>query len=116
MIEKVEAKFKGRSATSRRVSVILINPFPGKFRTHTFQIDGHSLDIRRKNTMVCLQDSVRCCELYERMTDRVKASQLIASFRERAVDVLQVIPVDKLTVLKTIEKDLESRFGDSHLT
>ncbi|GBN70391.1 hypothetical protein AVEN_55137-1 [Araneus ventricosus] len=37
-------------------------------------------------------------------------------FRGSAAEVLQGIPADKLTDLTTIEKALESRFGDSHLT
>ncbi|GBM33258.1 hypothetical protein AVEN_101605-1 [Araneus ventricosus] len=45
----------------------------------------------------------------------VKASQLVASFRGSAVGVLQGIPADKLTDLTTIQKALESRFGDSYL-
>ncbi|GBM79146.1 hypothetical protein AVEN_86229-1 [Araneus ventricosus] len=49
-------------------------------------------------------------------TDFVKASQLGASLRGSAAEVLQGIPADKLTDLTTIEKALESRFGDSHLT
>ncbi|GBN14381.1 Transposon Ty3-I Gag-Pol polyprotein [Araneus ventricosus] len=48
-------------------------------------------------------------------TDFVKASQLVASLRGSAAEVLQGIPADKLTDLMTIEKALESRFGDSHL-
>ncbi|GBM51574.1 hypothetical protein AVEN_184895-1 [Araneus ventricosus] len=49
-------------------------------------------------------------------TDFVKARQLVASFRGSAAEVLQGIPADKFTDLMTIEKVLESRFGDSHLT
>ncbi|GBL89126.1 hypothetical protein AVEN_141249-1 [Araneus ventricosus] len=49
-------------------------------------------------------------------TDFVKVSQLVASLRGSAAEVLQGIPADKLTDLTTIEKALESRFGDSHLT
>ncbi|GBN76318.1 hypothetical protein AVEN_228123-1, partial [Araneus ventricosus] len=49
-------------------------------------------------------------------TDFVKASQLVASLRGSAAEVLQGIPADKLSDLTTIEKALESRFGDSHLT
>ncbi|GBN04028.1 hypothetical protein AVEN_275311-1, partial [Araneus ventricosus] len=49
-------------------------------------------------------------------TDFVKASQLVESLRGSAAEVLQGIPADKLTDLTTIEKALESRFGDSHLT
>ncbi|GBN56664.1 Retrovirus-related Pol polyprotein from transposon 297, partial [Araneus ventricosus] len=48
--------------------------------------------------------------------NRVKASQLVASLRGSAAEVLQVIPSDKLTDLTTIESALEARFGDSHLT
>ncbi|GBM27383.1 hypothetical protein AVEN_250417-1 [Araneus ventricosus] len=48
-------------------------------------------------------------------TDFVKASQLVASLRGSAAEVLQEIPADKLTDLTTVEKALESRFGDSHL-
>ncbi|GBO40221.1 hypothetical protein AVEN_154252-1 [Araneus ventricosus] len=49
-------------------------------------------------------------------TDFVKASQLVASLRGSAAEVLQGIPADKLTDLTTVEKALESRFRDSHLT
>ncbi|GBO37400.1 hypothetical protein AVEN_161382-1 [Araneus ventricosus] len=49
-------------------------------------------------------------------TDFVKASLLVASLRGSAAEVLQGIPADKLTDLTTVEKALESRFGDSHLT
>ncbi|GBN58534.1 hypothetical protein AVEN_166660-1 [Araneus ventricosus] len=48
--------------------------------------------------------------------NRVKASQLVASLRGSAAEVLQRIPSDKLTDLMTIENALEARFGDSHLT
>ncbi|GFT05071.1 CCHC-type domain-containing protein [Nephila pilipes] len=49
-------------------------------------------------------------------TDRVKASQLVASLRGSAAEVLQGIPAGNLTDLTTIERALESRLGDSHLT
>ncbi|KAF8794537.1 hypothetical protein HNY73_002511 [Argiope bruennichi] len=49
-------------------------------------------------------------------TDVVKSSQLVASLRGSAAEVLQGIPSEKLTDLMTIEEALESRFGDSHLT
>nr|GBM72566.1 hypothetical protein AVEN_139093-1 [Araneus ventricosus] len=48
--------------------------------------------------------------------NRVKASQLVASLRGSAAEVLQGIHSDKLTDLMTIENALEARFGDSHLT
>ncbi|GBN19282.1 hypothetical protein AVEN_254246-1 [Araneus ventricosus] len=48
-------------------------------------------------------------------TDRVKASQFVASLRGSAVEGLRGIPVAKLTDLTTIEKTLESRFGHGHL-
>ncbi|GBL98278.1 hypothetical protein AVEN_174077-1 [Araneus ventricosus] len=48
-------------------------------------------------------------------TGLVKASQLVASLRESAAEILQGIPSD-LTDLTTIEKALEARFGDNHLT
>ncbi|GBM55413.1 hypothetical protein AVEN_150470-1 [Araneus ventricosus] len=48
--------------------------------------------------------------------DFVKASQLVALLRESVAVILQGIPDDNLTYLTTIEKALESRFGDSHLT
>ncbi|GBM04781.1 hypothetical protein AVEN_20219-1 [Araneus ventricosus] len=51
-----------------------------------------------------------------RWVDFVKVGQLVASLQGSAADVLQGIPADKLTDLTTIEKALESRFGDSHLT
>ncbi|GBM75056.1 hypothetical protein AVEN_197424-1 [Araneus ventricosus] len=49
-------------------------------------------------------------------TDFLKVSQLVACLRRSAAEVLQGIPVDKLTDLSTIERALEYRFGDSHLT
>ncbi|GBL77329.1 Retrovirus-related Pol polyprotein from transposon 297 [Araneus ventricosus] len=48
--------------------------------------------------------------------NRVKASQLVASLRGTAAEILQGILSDKLTDLTTIENALEARFGDSHLT
>ncbi|GBM64305.1 hypothetical protein AVEN_76894-1, partial [Araneus ventricosus] len=48
--------------------------------------------------------------------NRVKASQLVASLRGSAAEVLQGIPSNKLTDLTTIENALEARFGDGHLT
>ncbi|GBL99438.1 Transposon Ty3-I Gag-Pol polyprotein [Araneus ventricosus] len=42
--------------------------------------------------------------------------QLVASLRGSAAEVLQGIPANKFTDITTIEKALESRFGDSHLT
>ncbi|GBL77764.1 hypothetical protein AVEN_152977-1 [Araneus ventricosus] len=49
-------------------------------------------------------------------SDCVKASQLLTSLRESAEEILQGIAADKLIDLTTIEKALESRFGDNHLT
>ncbi|GBN73072.1 hypothetical protein AVEN_10355-1 [Araneus ventricosus] len=43
-------------------------------------------------------------------TGPVKASQLAASLRGSATEVLQGIPAEKLTDLTTIEKATESRF------
>ncbi|GBN97240.1 hypothetical protein AVEN_46627-1 [Araneus ventricosus] len=57
----------------------------------------------------------RISELEER-PNYFPASQLVASLRGSAAEVLQGIPADKLTELTTVEKALESRFGDSHLT
>ncbi|GBM28877.1 hypothetical protein AVEN_43589-1 [Araneus ventricosus] len=48
--------------------------------------------------------------------NRVKASQLVASLRGSAAEVLQGIPSDKLRDLTTFESALEALFGDSHLT
>ncbi|GBN20530.1 hypothetical protein AVEN_158334-1 [Araneus ventricosus] len=48
-------------------------------------------------------------------TDLIKVSQLVASLRGSAAEVLQGIPPERLTDQVTIENALESRFGDSHL-
>ncbi|GBL80056.1 hypothetical protein AVEN_29069-1 [Araneus ventricosus] len=48
-------------------------------------------------------------------SDFVKANQLVALLRGSAAEVLQGISSEKFTDLTTIEKALESRFGDSHL-
>ncbi|GFS80168.1 CCHC-type domain-containing protein [Nephila pilipes] len=49
-------------------------------------------------------------------TGRMKASQLVASLQGSVAEVLQGIPAGNLMDLTTIERALESRFGDSHLT
>ncbi|GBL98692.1 hypothetical protein AVEN_19732-1 [Araneus ventricosus] len=49
-------------------------------------------------------------------SDFVKASQLVASLRGSAAEVLQGIPADKLADLTTIERALEFRFGEINLT
>ncbi|GBL83021.1 hypothetical protein AVEN_165257-1 [Araneus ventricosus] len=48
--------------------------------------------------------------------NRVKASQLVASLRGTAAEVLQGVPSDKLTDVTTIKNALAARSGDSHLT
>ncbi|GBL77200.1 hypothetical protein AVEN_12817-1 [Araneus ventricosus] len=48
--------------------------------------------------------------------DFVKASQRVSFLSGSAVEILLGILADKLTDLTTIEKALEYRFGDSHLT
>ncbi|GFS99188.1 transposon Ty3-I Gag-Pol polyprotein [Nephila pilipes] len=49
-------------------------------------------------------------------TGRLKASQLVASLRGSAAEVLQGIPAGNLKDLTTIERALESLFGDSNIT
>ncbi|GBL87301.1 hypothetical protein AVEN_134646-1 [Araneus ventricosus] len=65
--------------------------------------------------MDCFEDSVRSCELYKRIDGFCETSQLVASLRGSAAEVLPGIPAEKLTDVTTIEKALESRFGDVHL-
>ncbi|GBM60188.1 hypothetical protein AVEN_273502-1 [Araneus ventricosus] len=55
-------------------------------------------------------------EMKNQTQSHVETSQLVASLRGSAAEVLQGIPSDKLTDLMTIENALEARFGDSHLT
>ncbi|GBM42713.1 hypothetical protein AVEN_219159-1 [Araneus ventricosus] len=50
------------------------------------------------------------------MDGRILRKPVNLWYRGSAAEVLQGIPADKLKDLKTIEKALESRFGDSHLS
>ncbi|GBL78374.1 hypothetical protein AVEN_42893-1 [Araneus ventricosus] len=81
---------------------------------YVFQIDSQTLHIRRTNIMNRFQNSVR--HYTNGWTYIMKASQLLASLQVSGAEVLHGILADKLMVRATIEKALESRFGDNHLT
>ncbi|GBN17970.1 hypothetical protein AVEN_161554-1 [Araneus ventricosus] len=86
---------------------------PNKSRTRVCQINSQIFDEQTSWTVFKTQFNV--VSATNGWTDLIKASQLVASLRGSAAEVLQGIPPDKLTDLVTIENALESRFGDSHL-
>ncbi|GBM19309.1 hypothetical protein AVEN_218026-1 [Araneus ventricosus] len=118
-IEEVEHKVQGKiGEIERRLSELEDRPFSfsasrefmhprPSIKSLTF--DGHT-------SWTVFKTQFNVVSSTNGWTDFVKASQLVASLRGSAAEVLQGIPADKLTDLTTIEKALESRFGDSHLT
>ncbi|GBM62390.1 hypothetical protein AVEN_207613-1 [Araneus ventricosus] len=118
-IEEVEHKVQGKIGDiERRLSELEIRPFSfsssPEFMHSRPTIKSLTFDGQTSWTVFKTQFDV--VSSTNGWTDFVKASQLVASLRGSAAEVLQGIPADKLTDLTTIEKALESRFGDSHLT
>ncbi|GBN14660.1 hypothetical protein AVEN_236484-1 [Araneus ventricosus] len=118
-IEEVEHKVQGKIGDiERRLSELEIRPFSfsasPEFMHSRPTIKSLTFDGQTSWTVFKTQFDV--VSSTNGWTDFVKASQLVASLRGSAAEVLQGIPADKLTDLTIIEKALESRFGDSHLT
>ncbi|GBM64669.1 hypothetical protein AVEN_183423-1 [Araneus ventricosus] len=118
-IEEVEHKVQGKIGDiERRLSELEIRPFSfsasPEFMHSRPTIKSLTFDGQTSWTVFKTQFDV--VSSTNGWTDFVKASQLVASLRGSAAEVLQGIPATKLTDLTTIEKALESRFGDSHLT
>ncbi|GBM05883.1 hypothetical protein AVEN_135253-1 [Araneus ventricosus] len=118
-IEEVEHKVQGKIGDiERRLSELEIRPFSfsasPEFMHSRPTIKSLTFDGQTSWTVFKTQFDV--VSSTNGWTDFVKASQLVALLRGSAAEVLQGIPADKLTDLMTIEKALESRFGDSHLT
>ncbi|GBM60387.1 hypothetical protein AVEN_249319-1 [Araneus ventricosus] len=118
-IEEVEHKVQGKIGDiERRLSELEIRPFSfsssPEFMHSRPTIKSLTFDGQTSWTVFKTQFDV--VSSTNGWRDFVKASQLVASLRGSAAEVLQGIPADKLTDLTTIEKALESRFGDSHLT
>ncbi|GBM07352.1 hypothetical protein AVEN_187890-1 [Araneus ventricosus] len=118
-IEEVEHKVQGKiNEIERRLSELEDRPFSfsasREFMHPRPFIKSLTFDGQTSWTVFKTQFNV--VSSTNGWTDFVKASQLVASLRGSAAEVLQGIPADKLTDLTTIEKALESRFGDSHLT
>ncbi|GBM77868.1 hypothetical protein AVEN_202735-1 [Araneus ventricosus] len=118
-IEEVEHKVQGKIGDiERRLSELEIRPFSfsasPEFMHSRPTIKSLTFDGQTSWTVFKTQFDV--VSSTNGWTDFVKASQLVASLRGSAAEVLQGIPAAKLTDLTTIEKALESRFGDSHLT
>ncbi|GBO44457.1 hypothetical protein AVEN_98109-1 [Araneus ventricosus] len=118
-IEEVERKVQGKIVEiERRLSELEDRPFSfsasPEFMHTRPTIKSLTFDGQTSWTVFKTQFDV--VSSTNGWTDFVKASQLVASLRGSAAEVLQGIPADKLTALTTIEKALESRFGDSHLT
>ncbi|GBL73296.1 hypothetical protein AVEN_175240-1 [Araneus ventricosus] len=118
-IEEVEHKVQRKIGDiERRLSELEVRPFSfsasPEFMHSRLTIKSLTFDGQTSWTVFKTQFDV--VSSTNGWTDFVKASQLVASLQGSAADVLQGIPADKLTDLTTIEKALESRFGDSHLT
>ncbi|GBL95097.1 hypothetical protein AVEN_106056-1 [Araneus ventricosus] len=118
-IEEVEHKVQGKiGEIERRLSELEDRPFSfsasPEFMHPRPTIKSLTFDGQTSWTVFKTQFNV--VSSTNGWTDFVKASQLVASLRGSAAEVLQGIPADKLTDLTTIEKALESRFGDRHLT
>ncbi|GBL98858.1 hypothetical protein AVEN_67304-1 [Araneus ventricosus] len=118
-IEEVEHKVQGKIGDiERRLSELEIRPFSFsaslEFMHSRPTIKSLTFDGQTSWSVFKTQFDV--VSSTNGWTDFVKASQLVASLRGSAEEVLQGIPADKLTDLTIIEKALESRFGDSHLT
>ncbi|GBM62896.1 hypothetical protein AVEN_177249-1 [Araneus ventricosus] len=118
-IEEVEHKVQGKiNEIERRLSELEDRPFSfsasREFMHPRPSIKSLTFDGQTSWTVFKTQFNV--VSSTNGWTDFVKASQLVTSLRGSAAEVLQGIPADKLTDLTTIEKALESRFGDSHLT
>ncbi|GBM66543.1 Retrovirus-related Pol polyprotein from transposon 297 [Araneus ventricosus] len=117
--EEVEHKVQGKIGDiERRLSELEVRPFSfsasPEFMHSRPTIKSLTFDAQTSWTVFKTQFDV--VSSTNGWTDFVKASQLVASLRGSAAEILQGIPADKLTDLTTIEKALESRFGDSHLT
>ncbi|GBM66532.1 hypothetical protein AVEN_133236-1, partial [Araneus ventricosus] len=118
-IEEVEHKVQGKiSEIERRLSELEDRPFSfsasPEFMHPRPTIKSLTFDGQTSCTVFKTQFDI--VSSTNGWMDFMKASQLVASLRGSAAEVLQGIPADKLTDLTTIEKALESRFGDSHLT
>ncbi|GBM10461.1 hypothetical protein AVEN_263369-1 [Araneus ventricosus] len=118
-IEEVEHKVQGKiGVIERRLSELEDRPFsfPASPQFMSSQPTVRPLTFDGQTSWTVFETQFDVVSSTNGWTDFVKPSQLVASLRGSAAEVLQGIPVDKLTDLMTIEKALESRFGDSHLT
>ncbi|GBM23762.1 hypothetical protein AVEN_271124-1 [Araneus ventricosus] len=88
--------------------------FPGKSRIHAFPVKPLTFD--GQTSCIVFKTFFDVVSSTNGWADFMKASQLVASLRGGAAEVLQGIPADKLKDLMTIENALESRFGDSPVT
>ncbi|GBM00290.1 hypothetical protein AVEN_32637-1 [Araneus ventricosus] len=118
-IEGVEEKVQEKIGNlERRINELEERPnyFPASQKFISSRPTVKPLTFDRQTSWTVFKTQFHVVSSTNGWTDFVKASQLVASLRGLAAEVLQGIPADKLTDLTTIEKDLESRFGDSHLT
>ncbi|GBM70402.1 hypothetical protein AVEN_123595-1 [Araneus ventricosus] len=118
-IEESRAKFKRRSANlERRISELEERPnyFPASLKFMSSRPTVKPLTFDGQASWTVFKTQFDVVSSTNGWTDFVKASQVVASLRGSVAEVLQGIPADKLTDLTTIERALESRFGDSHLT
>ncbi|GBO05135.1 hypothetical protein AVEN_265264-1 [Araneus ventricosus] len=118
-IEEVEQKVQGKIGDiERRLSELEDRPFSfsssPEFMHPRPTVKSLTFDGQTSWTVFKTQFDVVSSAIG--WTDFVKASKLVASLRGSAAEVLQGIPSDKLKDQTTIEKALESRFGDSRLT
>ncbi|GBM25029.1 hypothetical protein AVEN_50364-1 [Araneus ventricosus] len=118
-IEEVEHKIQGKIGDiERRLSELEDRPFSFSASPEFMHSRPtiKSLTFDRQTSWTVFKTQFDVVSSTNGWTDFVKASQLVALLRGSAAEALQGIPADKLTDLTTIEKALESRFGDRHLT
>ncbi|GBO29600.1 hypothetical protein AVEN_252115-1 [Araneus ventricosus] len=118
-VEDVKSEVKGKiGEIERRLSELEDRPFSFSASPEFMHIRPNikSLTFDGQTSWTVFKTQFDLVSSTNGWTDFVKASQLVASLRGSAAEVLQGIPAVKLTDLTTIEKALESRFGDSHLT
>ncbi|GBM42684.1 hypothetical protein AVEN_217027-1 [Araneus ventricosus] len=115
-IEEVEDKVQGKIEEVKEKVQVKIGDLEKRLSELEDRPTVKSLTFDGKTSWTVFKTQFDVVSSANGWNNRVKASQLVASLRGSAAEVLQGIPSDKLTDLMTIENALEARFGDSHLT
>ncbi|GBN23161.1 hypothetical protein AVEN_183594-1, partial [Araneus ventricosus] len=118
-IEEVKEKVQGKIGDlEKRLSELEDRPinFPANPELMFSRPTVKSLAFDEQTSWTVFKTQFHVVSSANGWNNRVKDSQLVASIRGSAAEVLQGIPSDKLKDLTTIENALEARFGDSNLT